>query len=100
MPSFRLRAKAKSDLKRIARFKETHRGKAQRNEYLKEFDACFRQLSRTPLLGQDCHYIRAGCRKFPMRSHLVFYEVDSEGVVAVIRILHRNVDVSPSLFGA
>ncbi len=99
MPSFRLRAKAKSNLKRIARVTEKPWGKAQRNEYLQEFDACFRQLSRNPLMGQDCHYIRAGCRKFPMKSHFVFYEVDGEDAVTIIRILHKHMDVSPSLFG-
>ena len=96
---FKLRAKAKTDLKRIARFTEKHWGRAQRNEYLMQLDACFHKLSKNPYMGQECNYIRPGCRKFPMESHLVFYEIRDDETVLVIRVLRKHMDVSPDLFG-
>jgi len=90
MPSFKLSAKAKIDLKKIAIFTEKRWGRTQRNAYLLQFDQCFHQLADSSTMGTTCNHIKAGYREFPQGSHLIFYRVSNKGIVEIIRILHKN----------
>jgi len=73
MPSFRLTALAKNDLKKIAAFTEHQWGAEQRNYYQLQFGQCFQPLSENPSLGSACDYIKTGYRKHPQGGHLIFY---------------------------
>ncbi len=90
MPSFKLSAKAKIDLKKIAIFTEKRWGRIQRNAYLLQFDQCFHQLADSSTMGTTCNHIKAGYREFLQGSHLIFYRVSNKGIVEIIRILHKN----------
>jgi len=94
MPSFRLSAKAKSDIKRIARFTERRWGRGQRNHYLSELDCTFRQLAENVSIGVACDHIRPGYRKFPMGSHMIFYRRHDSKFIDIIRVIHKHMDVS------
>lgn len=99
MKPFQLTAKAKSDLKDIALFTSRRWGREQRNGYLKQFDDTFRLLANNPATGKACDEIRAGYRKFPQGSHVIFYkQIDSQQIL-IIRILHKSMDVNLT-FGA
>jgi len=69
-------------------------GKAQRNAYLKQFDDSFWLLAENPDIGKTCDEIRAGYRKFPQGSHVIFYQQTGNQQIRVIRILHKSMDVS------
>lgn len=97
MVSYRLTAKAKSDLETIARYTERKWGREQRNIYLKQFDDAFSLLSESPELGQSCDFIKAGYRKFSQGSHVIFYKHGSTSTIEIIRILHKNMDVTLNL---
>lgn len=90
MPSFRLSAKAKIDLKKIAAFTEKRWGRIQRNAYLLQFDQCFHPLADNPAMGNTCDHIKTGYRQFPQGSHLVFYRIGNKSLIEIIRILYRN----------
>jgi toxin ParE1/3/4 len=90
MPSFRLSAKAKIDLKKIAVFTEKRWGRAQRNVYLLQFDQCIHQLADNPAMGTTCDHIKTGYQQFPQGSHLIFYRIGNKNIVEIIRILHKN----------
>jgi len=75
MPSFKLRAKARIDLKKIAVFTEKRWGRTQRNAYLLQFDQCFHQLADNSNMGTTCDHIKTGYRQFPQGSHLIFYKI-------------------------
>ena len=90
MPSFKLSAKAKADLKKIAAFTEKRWGRTQRNAYLLQFDQCFLQLADNPAMGSTCDHIKAGYRQFPQGSHLIFYTIGYNRLAEIIRILHKN----------
>ena len=47
----------------------------------------FRMLSRSPLLGEACDYLRRGLRLFSVGNYVVFYEV-KRGQVRIVRVLH------------
>ena len=93
MPSFRITKKAKSDLLSIGRYTAKEWGINQRNSYLKQLDQCFARLSETPEIGVICDYIAKGYRKFPQGSHLIFYKHGSDGIIEIIRVLHKSMDV-------
>ena len=85
--------KAHADLIAIGRFTAKEWGINRRNKYLKQLDDCFQQLSENPSLGVCCDFIANGYRKFPQGSHLIFYKQNPEGIIEIIRILHKTMDV-------
>jgi toxin ParE1/3/4 len=93
MSTFNVTKSAFSDLIAIGQYTEKEWGRKQRNTYLKQIDSCFNQIARNPNLGTRCDYIRTGYRKFPQGSHIIFYRKNNEGVVNIVRILHKNMDV-------
>ncbi len=93
MPTYKVSRKAQADLIEIGRYTTKEWRVAQRNTYLKDLDNCFSQIARNPELGVDCDFISRGYRKFPQGSHLVFYRQNDEGIVEIIRVLHKAVDV-------
>lgn len=98
MNSFSLTLHAKNDLKAIAHFTEKRWGKVQRNIYIKQFDDLFYMLADSPPIGKTCDFIRNGYHKFPQGSHIIFYKSTSLESIEIIRILHKNMDIS-SKFG-
>lgn len=95
MKPFQLTVKAKEDLRDIALFTARRWGKEQRNIYLKQFDESFWLLSENPDIGKSCDGIRAGYRKFPQGSHVIFYKQIGSQQIQIIRILHKSMDVNP-----
>lgn len=93
MPSFKVTVKAKSDLIAIGRFTEKEWGVDKRRSYLKQLDTCFTQLASNPELGVAVDFVAQGYRKFPHGSHLIFYKLNSEDIVEIIRVLHKRMDV-------
>lgn len=98
MRSFKLSRKAKKDLKNIAKFTAKTWGIEQRNLYLTQIDGVFSMLAENPKIGRDCPEILTGYRKFPYESHVIFYTEDAANEILIVRILHKNMDVSP-IFG-
>lgn len=90
MANFKLSRKAKADLKSIAQHTERKWGRGQRNQYVLQFDRSFHFLGETPYLGQPCEELRAGYRQYPQGSHMIFYRQNDEGIVEIIRILHKR----------
>jgi toxin ParE1/3/4 len=96
MPSFRLTAKAKADLKSIARYTQDTWGREQRNKYLLELDSSLHTLARKPQRGRACDYIRKGYRKYHTGKHFIFYRQTNKGI-EIIRILHESMDIENHL---
>lgn len=94
MKPFTLTVAAKTDLREIALFTQRRWGKEQRNAYLKQFDDSFWLLAENPDIGRTCDEIRAGYRKFPQGSHVIFYQQTGNQQIRIIRILHKSMDVS------
>ena len=92
MAAYKLTNKAQDDLLSIGRFTLKEWGVKQRNFYLKQLDTCFSQIAENPMLGITCDFIMAGYQKLPQGSHVIFYKVNSTGVVEIIRVLHKSMD--------
>lgn len=91
--TFKLTNAAKADLKGIALFTQKEWGRKQRNVYVKQFDDAFHMLADTPLVGKACDYIKAGYKKIPLGSHIIFYKNGASSSIEVVRILHKCMDV-------
>ena len=90
MPAhFRVRQKAKADLRGIGRYTRERWGRDQSNRYLAELDACFHQLVDMPALGRPFApiptYLRLG-----QGSHVVFFRREPSGDVVIVRVLHKR----------
>ena len=96
MNGFRISNAAMNDLREIAAYSERTWGGQQRREYLRLVDEAFHLLANNPSLGSHCDYIAENLRKYPCRSHVVYYELDPPGIF-VIRVLHRKMDVSAAI---
>lgn len=96
MPSFRLTAKARDDLKSIGHFTQQRWGRDQRNNYLAQLDESFHVLAREPHKGRACNDIREGYRKYRVGRHLIFYR-ESGGGIEIVRILHQRMDLEAHL---
>jgi toxin ParE1/3/4 len=94
--TFDLTNAAKADLRNIALFTQKEWGRSQRNVYVKQFDDAFHMLAETPLVGKICDNIKAGYKKFPIGSHIIFYKEYSQSSIIVVRILHKHMDVELS----
>ncbi len=90
---FKLTAKAKEDLKKIATYTFQKWEIEQRNLYLAQMDSCFTNIANNPNIGKKCDYIKQGYLKFPYGSHLLFYKKEEINTIAIIRILHKNMDI-------
>ena len=99
MKPFALTQKAKADLRGIAIYTEQRWGKDQRNLYIKQLDEAFRLLAKNPQAGKNCDDIKAGYRKFPQGSHVIFYRDGADCVVEIVRILHESMDVDSAMTG-
>jgi len=93
MAAYRLTNKAEHDLLSIGRFTLKHWGVTQRNFYIKQLDACFSHIAENPMIGIACDFIKAGYRKLPQGSHVIFYKQSPTGIVEIIRVLHQSMDV-------
>lgn len=97
MGTFSLTNKAKTDFKSIAAYTQRKWGRQQRLIYAKQFDDVFHMLAKTPDAGNPCDYIKAGYRKFPCSSHVIFYKRLTESEIKIIRILHKRMDAHSQL---
>ncbi len=93
MADFRLSERAASDLSGIADYTIQNFGIEQARRYRDGLVRSFRQLSDNPLLGRSTENLAPGLRRYEHGSHVIFYEVEQEGVL-VVRILHQTMDVT------
>lgn len=54
----------------------------------------FKRLADFPNMGQSCHQLSEGLRRFPIEDYLIFYRPISNGV-EIVRIVsgYRNIEV-------
>ncbi len=50
-------------------------------------------ISENPHLGRDINYIKEGFRSTKVKSHVIYYKIEEDGVIVIVRILHQRMDV-------
>ncbi len=85
-------AAARADLKSIARYSEREWGKARKKQYLSAIRRRVTLLRHRPEIGTTRQDVGTGYRSVLVGRHVIFYRIESEGVV-IVRVLHQRMDV-------
>jgi len=64
-------------------------GENQTTRYLDGLESCCQQLADNPGSGRLCDHIRPGLRRMEHARHVVFYRIETGGIL-VSRILHQR----------
>ena len=67
-------------------------GPLQAEKYYESLKHCLELLGDHPGMGTTAENVRAGYRRFPHESHVVFCRA-SKGGILVVRVLHARTDV-------
>lgn len=88
---------AQADLEQIWDYTHDRWDVDQAEQYLRQLQHAIGRAAANPLIGRACDEIRPGYGKLDAGSHTLYYRVTAEGVVDVVRILHRRMDVDRHL---
>jgi toxin ParE1/3/4 len=94
---FRLSSAADADLRKIAEHTLQRWGEVQRDAYISELFEAFGRLADTPQIAMTADSIRAGYRKFPQGSHVIFFRSSDTHSIEIIRVLHKRMDADVHL---
>ena len=92
MKRWRITAAARADLLAIGWFTERRWGRAKRVSYFDRLDAVIERLAENPRLGRERQELGRGLFSFAVGRHVIFYAVDSEHAVTIVRVLHQAMD--------
>jgi toxin ParE1/3/4 len=67
-------------------------GEIQMVSYQDDLDRALEELGAFPEIGRRRPDYFFGCRTHPVRSHILFYEIDQDEI-RIVRILHHTADV-------
>ena len=99
MTRYLLSPAARADLDEIWDYTARHWGAEQADRYVLAIrDACA-ALADGGKQGRAVDDIRPGYRKLAVPSHVLFYRLTDTGLIDVVRILHRRMDVPAQLRG-
>lgn len=87
-----LTLEADEDLVKIYDFTYDEFGQNQAEKYLYLLEDIFILLSKTPNLGRIRNEIKLNLYSFPIKSHIVFYEIFEHQII-ISRILHATMDL-------
>ncbi len=93
MTDYVLSPAAQADIRLIWDYTVERWGPDQAERYVLGIrDAC-RELAAGTRQSRSAGNIRVGYRKAAAGSHILFYRVRGDGVIDIVRILHRRMDV-------
>ena len=49
-------------------------------------------ISRNFMIGKSFEHIKSGYRASKVKSHLIFYKMNDNNIIEIIRILHQRMD--------
>ena len=93
----RLSAAARRDLSEIWSFSAKQWDRKQADRYLRLLAESFDGLARGTVKGRACDEIRAGYFRLTVSAHRIFYRLDADDGIQIVRILHHRMDVDRPL---
>jgi toxin ParE1/3/4 len=86
-------AEAQSDLEEIWIYTLKKWSKEQANRYYSLIIDEIEFLRSNPHTGKSAEYIRSNYRISFVKSHIIFYKLEDEKTLKVVRILHQSMDI-------
>jgi toxin ParE1/3/4 len=93
MPNYKLSPLAEEDLFKIISTTIESWGSTQSKVYAQTIDAALLKLAQYPDFGKERSDIYNGARSFPVEKHIVFYQINDNGIDVAL-ILHQRMDLS------
>jgi toxin ParE1/3/4 len=93
------RPRAIADIEGIWDYTSRRWGVAQADRYVLSLRQACIAVARNELPGEDASHIRLGYRKQLSGRHVIFYRLNDQGAVEVVRVLHQRMDVVGHLRG-
>jgi len=94
---YKISKEASNDLEKIWLYTIENWSVDQADRYLNLIMDEIEYLSEKPSSGKDFSHIRKGYYRSKVKSHFVFYRINKEEILEVIRILHQNMDIETRL---
>ncbi len=93
MQKYVLSKRAEKDLANIWRYTVDAWSREQADKYVRGILEACTDISNAPaFLGRTYDHVRSGYRKYPFGKHIIFYQIQTSGMVLVSRILHERMD--------
>lgn len=87
---------AVNDLEKIWFYTADHWSTDQADFYYKEIIRAIQEICTYPEIGKPIEYVKRHHRRFPIRSHVIFYKI-GKNTIYIDRILHERMDVDSHL---
>ncbi|MFJ2839974.1 type II toxin-antitoxin system RelE/ParE family toxin [Nocardia sp. NPDC087230] len=98
MNRYLLTPAAQTDLHDIYDYTEKTWDADRAEVYLRRIQTAIETAAARPGVGRACDEIRPGYRKLAAAaSHVIYYRLNDDGDIEVIRILHQRMDVDSHL---
>ena len=95
---YHISSEAVADLEKIWLYTLENWSIDQADRYLNLILNEIEYLSENPLTGSDFSYVRKVYMKSRIKSHFIFYKINSsKGVIEIIRILHQRMEIESRL---
>jgi toxin ParE1/3/4 len=88
---------ANADLISIWMYTNETWSKKQADIYFKNLINEIENISNNPLIGKKVNQVLLGYFKLKVNRHLIFYKINSDNIIEVIRILHEKMDIDTHL---
>jgi toxin ParE1/3/4 len=94
MHKFFISEKALEDLENIWEYTDKQWSRQQANLYLEIIFTAIALISEDPLKNKEYTKLKRKYRAERVKSHVIFYLLTDTGMVEVIRILHKSMDLN------
>jgi len=85
--------KALLDLRGIWNYTIDKWSEKQADKYYHLLNAACRNISSDPTIGRKYSEVREGILGYSCGKHIVFYKVETDASVTIVRILHQRMDL-------
>lgn len=89
---YRLTREADDDITKIYLEGAELFGANQADRYHDELSAIFELIALNPEMARVRHELKPAVRVHPHRSHIVIYQIESDGSVLIVRVRHGRED--------
>jgi toxin ParE1/3/4 len=94
---YRISEKAVDDLERIWLYTYENWSFEQADRYYQLIIDEIDFIAANKLSGKSMDHIKKGYRVSIVKSHLIFYKIQNDGIIEIIRVLHQMMDVDSLL---
>ena len=90
---YKISKSALNDLKKIWSYTLNKWSKEQAERYYSKIIEEINYLSNHPNFGKQLDDVRKDYKCSKVKSHIIFYRINKNGIIEIVRILHQMMDI-------